>query len=1231
MAEDTNKKDSFTFSDKIKDTKPAPVPFTKRFSASKVGSDGKPKKTFFERTKRDAPFFIAALIVLLLLPFFIKFTGTGADESDIIVRNPYEPVTDAGSAYDQCLDENGQLIDGCVAGASGRDSIDMLRDAIAQGEPAPEAASLTYTPTPSVSSPESRSAYTDLRSSAPSGMGRAMAVRQPTNIGTLRPGEAARAGGRVNPGFGPVAASAAQTGPNAPAKPSKPITLQPLTGASRLGRSVTGEAALAEAQRSLGAMGKSNAMQALMDAQLGRPTVGPGGGLGAGRVGGGGGGSGLNNKWSYQGQKPWWWDMMEKRAQMKWEFWFKLWSDPLKKFVDSFGFAMACCLISGQDDCSVGKFWGQAAKDASDGTCGDNTGTNWDPSAHKGQRFPKTKEECCCVVFAGGSDCNKDGGPYSACMGKKDGDIPFSKPNDKTDAVGPWKQRTSCWGYHSGAKAAISKTCDGWNVSFEPNKKVKGDIYHYVVVRSKDTSSNQNLLCGNLPAEKYKTDWTGDAAQDTSFGGVAQAQSKADAKCKAAVKTFNDAKDALDKGNMAGTEAANKAQAVPGAGTPAGDCIVRIEGLDQRITDAEKYANSCWGDRKRSEAECKTLDANLAALKDSRDKENKKCDQENAKQKKEEQAAAAAQGRPAVIAYTGGKGTAGLQDALNRAAKDVDDNCKCDDVAQASMSANFAYCKGKSTGFDNNIAQDDCVIYVQSGKEFNVDVMREALVKNFIPSIYDCAPDGTNPVQGQRTCRDVLAYIHVKYIGAIATDKPIAQAVSVIGAATAPKGKGEKDFEYPYPKPNATAKQSGPVPQTVNVLTWSQFNKNYQGTRSDMCEVDKPLGEKGKVPEAAPTGVAVTDVVDESFAPKAVDSNTFKADDYHLVMDIIDGKLYAAAKMPDKRYTFKSSAGGGIDIQCSPAPIVAVSSCCKDMEGTTLKKLNLAIRGGIHGDYDITSLAQDTNNADKIKCACGTDIANIKQCKAPPPPQKQLDPYQCSQNSSFQDILNKDIDVETLRQLKVTCGHCYEVIVNYIAAQTGMDSEKIDQSIQARTFKQQTVSLSLYLKAIRNNPQVRATEGDNGPIPGELVCAFATQVMKALPQKDMMNHPVRGLVGFISAKWSSMFGYPLPAGDKFFPLQGMANKTPKSSDEIWTCLDRDPSSRACNNFKYTCDFFKGTIVNEKDFQYYLDAFCQHQYKNTGNTTGKTGQAGGTEGFCQVVKNPVTGLDECATT
>ena len=90
MAE--NKKDSFTFSDKIKNSKPAFNPFSKRVP-SKIGSNGKPKKTLFERTRRDAPFFVAAAAALLMLPFLYKYSGS-VNEGVIIPPGSEDSVFD---------------------------------------------------------------------------------------------------------------------------------------------------------------------------------------------------------------------------------------------------------------------------------------------------------------------------------------------------------------------------------------------------------------------------------------------------------------------------------------------------------------------------------------------------------------------------------------------------------------------------------------------------------------------------------------------------------------------------------------------------------------------------------------------------------------------------------------------------------------------------------------------------------------------------------------------------------------------------------------------------------------------------------------------------------------------------------------------------------------------------------------------------------------------------------
>ncbi|ACC98149.1 hypothetical protein Emin_0594 [Elusimicrobium minutum Pei191] len=506
------KKDSFTFSDKLKDSKPAPAPFSKRFSASKLGTDGKPRKTFFERTKRDAPFFIAALIVLLLLPFFVKFTGPGG--SDI---NDTPVIKDAiawgDPVYDTCFDEFGNEIDNCLLPQAGRSSFDLIpRDAASETA---DAFDVDYTPYKGDSTDsyrESGSRYTEpVVADARRAMSGAVR-RTPTQIGNFRPGSAVTARGRVGTGWSGISAQAAKTGPGEVARAAKPISLQPLTAANKLGRSMTGEAALAEAERSLGAMNKREAMQALMDSQL-APTVVGRGGLTPGRQGAGVGGGGMpSNKWSYKGMKPWWWDLEQKKAWAKWEYWFKLWADPLKAIVDAFVPKFGCCILTGQDDCEVDKFWGTRAGDGTVGQC------NGIPS----DKWATLYEECSKKL--GTPDACKD--PYP-----RRSKFP-SKANCCRDSLGVVKQGETC--NYQEAKAPTNdsnflqvrfRDCFGWqskgagltlkcsaegvdDPSKDPEiatyaqpsgKAEKWNIYQYVVVQN--ITIDGKPLCGSLGAE----------------------------------------------------------------------------------------------------------------------------------------------------------------------------------------------------------------------------------------------------------------------------------------------------------------------------------------------------------------------------------------------------------------------------------------------------------------------------------------------------------------------------------------------------------------------------------------------------------------------------------------------------------------------------------------------------------------------------------------------------------
>ena len=116
------KKESFTFSDKIKNSKPiASKSFANRIS-SKIGSNGKPKKTLFERTKRDAPFFIAALIALLLLPFLYKYSGQ-VNEEVMVTPGSEESIFDPERyGFDTVTGDP----DGQVALFSGRDPLSWI-------------------------------------------------------------------------------------------------------------------------------------------------------------------------------------------------------------------------------------------------------------------------------------------------------------------------------------------------------------------------------------------------------------------------------------------------------------------------------------------------------------------------------------------------------------------------------------------------------------------------------------------------------------------------------------------------------------------------------------------------------------------------------------------------------------------------------------------------------------------------------------------------------------------------------------------------------------------------------------------------------------------------------------------------------------------------------------------------------------------------------------------------
>ncbi|MBR3604234.1 MAG: hypothetical protein IKL48_06160 [Elusimicrobiaceae bacterium] len=377
MAE--NKKDSFTFSDKIKNSKPAFNPFSKRVS-SKVGNNGKPKKTLFERTRRDAPFFVAAAAALLMLPFLYKYSGSVEDGAIITpgTDSVFEPDR---SGFDPSIEDPSAQI----AQLSVRDPLSLIKG-WGDPEPAPSMGSYdrdglddTYTP------PTPRSSYRDnYRSQRPSST-RASFQRStpaPTKVNPL--GSASmnfRGGGGGFGRFGGANLKTAAKVSSAPAPKAgvKPVSLQPLRSAGNPSRSYFGQGSAAQARASRDAMGKANALQALNDAMYDplKANQAPLGGLGGGDFVGGAGAGKWDPHSEYKGITPWWWDMMKQQEMEKWKWEYFLWrkglveplikglADMTLKFVDPF----LSCLITATDDWSMGSMGGRSASGGAPGKC----------------------------------------------------------------------------------------------------------------------------------------------------------------------------------------------------------------------------------------------------------------------------------------------------------------------------------------------------------------------------------------------------------------------------------------------------------------------------------------------------------------------------------------------------------------------------------------------------------------------------------------------------------------------------------------------------------------------------------------------------------------------------------------------------------------------------------------------------------------------------------------------
>ena len=483
-------KDSFTFSDKIKNSKPmGSKSFANRVS-SKIGSDGKPRQTLFERTRRDAPFFIAALVALLLLPFLYKYSGQVSEEP-MVTPGSEESVFDPERyGFDTATGNP----DGQIAQFAGRDSLSLIK--MGDDTSATDEVTNDYIPShdgydasqESSTSTEVEENNTNIYKRAAAPATRAAFRRAATKINPLSSaGLTSRGGGRLGVGMwgGGIKTAARKVGASGPRNSPKPVSLQPLQAAGKPSRTSFGNGSAAEARRSKDAMSKANAMQALMDAQMKPVQPGKIGGLGGGSFGPGGGKGNLDRKFTYNGKEPWWWDMMKTRAQKEWEAKFNRKWDWIKwkdKMLQGFLNGIFSCLATGTDDWSMGKMFGAEADAGKEPTC-------CGKKASKIAALLKQKT---------GKDFGKEAcDNYVTEVGKDRCPTGWDDGNKNKVTMGPIAQRVDC--LSNGFGASFSKM---WSKLFGKNKGT------FAEAGDCNTFAKDGLYTADFASTKNDGKWT---------------------------------------------------------------------------------------------------------------------------------------------------------------------------------------------------------------------------------------------------------------------------------------------------------------------------------------------------------------------------------------------------------------------------------------------------------------------------------------------------------------------------------------------------------------------------------------------------------------------------------------------------------------------------------------------------------------------------------------------------
>ncbi len=483
-------KDSFTFSDKIKNSKPmGSKSFANRVS-SKIGSDGKPRQTLFERTRRDAPFFIAALVALLLLPFLYKYSGQ-VSEDPMVTPGSEESVFDPERyGFDTATGNP----DGQIAQFAGRDSLSLIK--MGDDTSATDEVTNDYIPShdgydasqESSTSTEVEENNTNIYKRAAAPATRAAFRRAATKINPLSSaGLTSRGGSRLGVGMwgGGMKTAARKVGASGPRNSPKPVSLQPLQAAGKPSRTSFGNGSAAEARRSKDAMSKANAMQALMDAQMKPVQPGKIGGLGGGSFGPGGGKGNLDRKFTYNGKEPWWWDMMKTRSQKEWEAKFNRKWDWIKwkdKMLQGFLNGIFSCLATGTEDWSMGKMFGAEADAGKEPTC-------CGKKASKIAALLKQKT---------GKDFGKEAcDNYVTEVGKDRCPTGWDDGNKNKVTMGPIAQRVDC--LSNGFGASFSKM---WSKLFGKNKGT------FAEAGDCNTFAKDGLYTADFASTKNDGKWT---------------------------------------------------------------------------------------------------------------------------------------------------------------------------------------------------------------------------------------------------------------------------------------------------------------------------------------------------------------------------------------------------------------------------------------------------------------------------------------------------------------------------------------------------------------------------------------------------------------------------------------------------------------------------------------------------------------------------------------------------